>query len=140
MKIQKLWYNSWIWNIFVDLLNYFRLYIFSFKHHYMDAASNFRTAASKFNFGRLNKNQIINFTNYIIHLAALGMRNIHLLYLFFEAYKTAKKFIKYLISYKFLLQVYIWGFSLQLQKGSCTGTGVFLRIHHVCWCSVHGFG
>ena len=26
------------------------------------------------------------------------------------------------------------------QKGSCTGTGVCLRIHHVCWCSVHGFG
>ena len=89
-KISKLWYNSWIWNIFVDLLNYFRLYVFSFKHHYMDAASAFRTAVSKFDFGRLNKNQIINFTNYIIHLAALSIRNIHLLYLFLRHTKHQK--------------------------------------------------
>ncbi|RGC52406.1 hypothetical protein DXA94_16255, partial [Agathobaculum butyriciproducens] len=38
-KISKLWYNSWIWNIFVDLLNYFRLYAFSSEYHYMDTAS-----------------------------------------------------------------------------------------------------
>ena len=74
VKIQKLWYNSWIWNIFVDLLNYFRLYIFSFKHHYMDTTSNFRTAASKFNLDRLNKNQIINFTNYIIRLSVFRVQ------------------------------------------------------------------
>ncbi|RGM80539.1 S-layer homology domain-containing protein [Butyricicoccus sp. OM06-6AC] len=29
-------------------------------------------------------------------------------------------------------------FSRESQKGSCTGTGVCLCIHHVCWCSVHG--
>ena len=70
VKISKLWYNSWILDVFVDLLNYFRLYVFSSEHHYMDTVSAFRTSVSKFNFSRLNKNQIINFTNYIIHLAA----------------------------------------------------------------------
>ena len=74
----------------MDLLNYFRLYAFSPKYHYMDTASDFRTSVPKFDFGRLNKNQIINFTNYIIHLAALRMRNIHLLYLFLRHTKQQK--------------------------------------------------
>ena len=57
-------------------------YAFLCKCYYMDAASGFRTSVPKFDFDRLNKNQIINFTNYIIRLAALRIRNIHLLYLF----------------------------------------------------------
>ena len=53
----------------MDLLNYFRLYTFPFEHHYMDIVSGFRTSVPKFDFDRLNKNQIINFTNYIIRLS-----------------------------------------------------------------------
>ena len=26
------------------------------------------------------------------------------------------------------------------EKGSRTGTGVRLRVHHVCWCGIHGSG
>ena len=74
----------------MDLLNYFKLYASSPEYHYMDIVSGFRTSVSKFDFGRLNKNQIINFTNYIIHLTALGMRNIHLLYLFLRHTKQQK--------------------------------------------------
>ena len=66
----------------MDLLNYFKLYAPLPEYHYMDTASIFRTSVSKLIFGRLNKNQIINFTNYIIHLSVLRMGNIHLLYLF----------------------------------------------------------
>ena len=58
----------------MDLLNYFRLYMFSFEYHYMDATSAFRTSVSKFNFSRLNKNQIINFTNYIIRLSVFRVQ------------------------------------------------------------------
>ena len=53
----------------MDLLNYFRLYTFPFEYHYMDIVSGFRTSVQKFDFDRLNKNQIINFTNYIIRLS-----------------------------------------------------------------------
>ena len=66
----------------MDLLNYFRLYTLLLEYHYMDTMSIFRTSVSKLIFGRLNKNQITNFTNYIIHLSVLRMGNIHLLYLF----------------------------------------------------------
>ena len=58
----------------MDLLNYFRLYIFPLEYHYMDTASGFMASVSKFNFGRLNKNQIINFTNYIIRLSVFRVK------------------------------------------------------------------